>query len=405
MLNKARVFYLINLLLIILACAAACGRSSSQTARNGEIPDGAIVVENPLRPLFPDRSIRFEEELTIGVREGDENAMFGSRIAVNADDRGRFYVSDIDKKIVRCYDEQGRYLLDIGRPGQGPGEFGDIGRVRFDGGGNIYLHDAHLQRITFMDRDGGYLRTVKTPPAFGDVIINSKGLYLARGVDNLELGKGKKWDVVHGLFDDGFQLAVEFRRRTRDDGAYSKNTSPARLFADYFSETAFRPGITIALDRDDRIFFGDPETYVIRVYSPEGRPRSVFRREYRPVRIGARHRKYFRNHLDRSALVKMPPSEEADIFDLIEYPEFLPAYERFVLMDNGWIFVIQDSTPEDYAWVDIFDRDGKFLMRFKTDIAVEGLVFADGKAYAVATVDDYKYVKRYSYRTPTKSSN
>ena len=42
-------------------------------------------------------SLDLKEDLTIGVREGDEYYMFGNSIMVNADDRGNIYVTDWDR--------------------------------------------------------------------------------------------------------------------------------------------------------------------------------------------------------------------------------------------------------------------------------------------------------------------
>ena len=66
-------------------------------------------------------------------------------------------------------------------------------------------------------------------------------------------------------------------------------------------------------------------------------------------------------------------------------------------MENGWIFVVVDSALEGYALVDIFDKDGKYLTRFETDISADRLSFNNGKAYAVATEGDYKFIKRYNF--------
>ena len=58
----------------------ACGEQLAQWEGNIEEIDGITFVRNPMKPLNPELQIKFEEELSIGVVDGDENYMFGNRI-------------------------------------------------------------------------------------------------------------------------------------------------------------------------------------------------------------------------------------------------------------------------------------------------------------------------------------
>ena len=115
------------------------------------------------------------------------------------------------------------------------------------------------------------------------------------------------------------------------------------------------------------------------------------------MEIGKKHKEYFIQNLSEQFLAKIPAQEEKRVFELIEWPKYKPAYERFTLMENGWIFVVIDSVREGWKLVDIFNEDGEFLAQFETEISTDRLSFDNGKAYAVATIDDYKYIKRYNY--------
>jgi hypothetical protein len=130
-----------------------CGQQRSEWRGMIEEVDGVTIVKNPIEPLNPELHITFEEDLTIGAEVGDENYMFGSQVFLNTDDEGNFYVTDWDRKTVRKYDSDGKFLHSIGRPGQGPGEFQDVSEVRFDVEGNMYLHDVENQRISFLEKD------------------------------------------------------------------------------------------------------------------------------------------------------------------------------------------------------------------------------------------------------------
>jgi len=361
--------------------------------------DGVTIVMNPREPLNPELRIIFEEDLTIGVEDGVENYMFGNQVFMNTDDEGNIYVTDWDRKSVRKYDPNGNFLQSIGRPGQGPGEFQDISEVRFDSEGNIYLNDVKSQRISFLSKKGNYLKGVKFPTIFERVVINSRGFFIAMSVDNIELGKGKKWDYFYGLFDENFNLMAEFLRLPQEVNTLSKKSedSIAQVFADSLSGMAFQPYVNYVLDKNDLIYFGYPENYEIRVYSSEGKLMKIIQRDFEPVEISERHKEYFEQSQSEQFLAKIPANEEKRVFELVKYPKYKPAYERFTLMENGWIFVVVDSVRDGSNLVDVFNKDGEYLAQYETDVSTDWLSFNNGKAYAVATIDDYKFIKRYNF--------
>lgn len=384
----------------------ACGEQKAHGRVTIEEEDGVIVVKNPSEPLNPELQIIFEEELTIGVKEGDENFMFGNQVFVNADDDGNVYVTDKDRRTVIKFDSDGNYLQSIGQLGQGPGEFQEMSELRFTSNGNIYLSDLKTQRLSFFSKEGDYLKGVKFPTLFERVVISSRGFFIARSVDNVELEKGKKWDDFYGLFDENFNLTAEFLRFPQEaDGKDKKADSEAQVLANFLSETAFQPNVNYALDENDLIYFGYPENYEIKVYSAEGKLRKIIQRDFEPMEISKRHKEYFKNSQSELFMAKIPPNEEEKVFELVEYPKYLPAYEKFILMENGWIFVIVDSVRNGSTLVDIFNEDGEYLAQFETDVPTDGLSFNNRKAYAVVTIDDYKFIRRYNFEIVRNNDN
>lgn len=395
---KTRILSITTITLSFLILFSACVEQKAHGKRIIEEADGVIVVKNPLEPLNPEMQIIFEEDLTIGVEDGDENYMFGSQVFVNTDDEGNIYVTDWDRKTVRKYDSNGNFLQSIGRLGQGPGEFQNISEVRFDIEGNIYLNDVKIQRISYLTKEGNYLKGIRIPNIFDRVVINSRGFYIAMSVDNIEVGGGKKWDYIYGLFDDKFNLIAEFLRLPQEVNAKSKKYDIAQAFADSLSDMAFQPYVNYVMDKNDLIYFGYPENYEIKVYSSAGKLMKIIHRDFEPVEISERHKEYFENNQSELFGAKIPAREIKKVFELVEYPKYKPAYERFTLMENGWIFVVVDSVRDGSKLVDIFNKDGEYLAQFETDISTDWLSFNNGKAYAVAMIDDYKFIKRYNFK-------
>ena len=391
------------LITVFLALTCIPAESSAEETPGIQKSDEVVVVTNSKTPELKMRIV-FTEELSIGEAEGEENYMFGQNIGFFTDEDGNFYVSDFDANRIQKYDPEGRYLLTIGREGQGPGEFSSLSLIRFDKDSNIYINDARNNRISFFNRDGTYLKQVSMTERFTDIIYNSKGFIIGNKFSTAEEGNTQKQIQLHGLFDDKFNLVaelfkeeIEFPPPTGIDAS-----SMAEYIAKIFSIAAFRPQVLTTVADDDFIYLGYSDTYEINVYSPEGKLVKTIKRDYDPIQVSKKDKDSF-VQLASQNLPNPPFTEDIreKAFQKIKYPKYKPAYQGFTLMENGWLAVIVDSVEDEYTLLDVFDQEGKYIAHFKIEAPAEGmfaglLFFKNGKAYSVVTEDDYKFVKRYS---------
>ncbi len=364
--------------------------------------DEVVVIFNPKTPELNLRIV-FKEELSIGEAEGDENYMFGETIGFNTDEDGNFYVSDVGARRIQKYDPDGKYLLTIGRKGQGPGEFGSVSLVRFDKDNNLYTIDAGNSRISFFDKDGKYLRQIRMTERYVNPFINSKGFIIANKFSAPEEGNVQKQIQLHGLFDDKFnQVAELLKIETEFPLPMGGDLSAmAEYIAKVFSIMAFRPQPITTLAKNDFIYLGYPDKYEISVFSPEGELVKKITREYDPIPVSEKDKESF----IQLASVNLPSVFTEDLkekaFKNVKYLKYKPAYQGLTLMENGWLCVVVNSVEDEYTLLDLFDQEGKYIAHFKTPIPAEGMLagllfFKNGKAYSVVTEDDYKFVKRYS---------
>lgn len=378
-----------------------------------ENKDGVTIISNPKTPRpendIPIRLV-FQEELSIGVEEGDEEYMFGNRVYFNTDVDGNFYVNDWDKKCIRKFAPDGKYLLTIGRPGQGPGEFQNVWHPRFDKNNNLYVSDiVGSRRISVFNREGTFLKLIRVPIRLSNISINSQGFYIGYHSTMIEDPKGDKSHTVLGLFDGEFELLSEFHKKTREFKPLTGRgaDSRAQFLANLLGDEAFKPTTTCVLAIDDSIYFGFPENYEIRIFSPEGKLKKLIQREYDPIKIGKKHIQGFIAYQEDEffRFVPTPDDLKEKVYQLIEYPKHKPAYDAFTLMENGWIFVVVDYIENEYTLIDLFDRQGRYISQFEAKIPIQNLFFKNGKAYALAIVNDYRYVKRYSFEIQEKRNN
>lgn len=382
-----------------------CFPEEPLTAENASIQkaEDVVVVSNPKTPAHQMRIV-FKEELTIGEVEGDENYMFGSGISFNTDDEGNFYVTDSDNHRIQKYDPEGKYLLTIGREGQGPGEFRGLSLPRFDKDNHLYITDESNRRISFFDKDGQYLKQIRMQERYFDLYINSKGFIVADKWQMAQEGNSTKQTHLYGLFDNEFNLVEEL---FKDEIVTPMPTGKdASALGDFIAKTlsilASRIPVILTLANNDFIYLGYPDKYDIIVYSPEGKPARRIIRDYDPLPMSEKDKESFLKIINEQALSSPIITDDIKKIALqkIKFPKYKLAYQSFTLMENGWLAVIVDSVEDEYTLIDIFDQEGKYIAHFKTSIPAEGILstslfFKNSKAYSVFTEDEYWFVKRY----------
>ena len=92
------------------------------------------------------------EELRIGGVDGAMEYTFGSVSAVAPAPDGTFYVADRQGPIVRKYDPTGKHLFDVGRRGEGPGEYGSVDGLGVSHDGRLILYDGRNARLSRFSR-------------------------------------------------------------------------------------------------------------------------------------------------------------------------------------------------------------------------------------------------------------
>lgn len=145
---------------VILAVAlAACTGADARTALNEPVIDtlasGVIQVTNTGPTAWPDTSgWQLVEELVISPPEGSPGELAGTRGLV-ADEAGNVYVMQREPTRIAVFGPDGNWLRDIGREGDGPGEFrnGMLGIV----GDTLFVQDPNNTRLTTFLTDGTFI--------------------------------------------------------------------------------------------------------------------------------------------------------------------------------------------------------------------------------------------------------
>jgi hypothetical protein len=168
-------------------------------------------------PGLPSWSIRPEPVTSVGMVEGDSAYLFQQVVAAGLLSDGRIMVADGGLSVVRVFDASGAFLVQMGGPGDGPGEFAALRDARVTAGDTIVAWDSQAARVSRFTASGELVRTVVVnPPAnSGDL----GGL-----------------DALAGVFSDGSLVLT----RLTFGGASSGQGVPDRLAVErYGSEGEF----------------------------------------------------------------------------------------------------------------------------------------------------------------------
>jgi DNA-binding beta-propeller fold protein YncE len=96
---------------------------------------------------------------------------------------GDLYVSDgyANARVVK-FNREGKYLLEFGKRGTGPGEFGLPHNVVVDAQGRVYVTDRDNQRVEVFDSNGEYLRQWRTQGGVSTLFLTRDQHIWAGGV-------------------------------------------------------------------------------------------------------------------------------------------------------------------------------------------------------------------------------
>ena len=336
---------------------------------------GVKVIENPKKPAPPKgipAKLTLKEELTIGEGEAEEE-MFSEMIGVDVDEEGNIYILDNKECKIKVFDSKGKYLREFGQKGQGPGEMSYPIQVKITQKNELFVEDILGQRLAFFSLDGKFLRNFLMTKVLGLqlIMLDSQG------------------NII------GQQVVPAENKLTREVKKYDSDLKPLFTLASIDNTNLiqgkinpFRVVILYDLGKDDTIFLTNPDEYEIKVFNSEGKLIKRILKKYDPVKVTKE---------DKDEFFESLPSEAAPVKDRIEFPKFYPAYQNFVLDEQGRIFVrtFEKGKEKGEYFYDVFDAEGMYIAKVLFDF--NPVVWKKNKLYTIKENEDgFKILKRYS---------
>lgn len=356
---------------LALLAPAACSEPLVFPDWTLPVEEGTAVFEYRHVPEEErDATIEWVEELVIGKRgDSDMRYAFTSPRAVTVDARGQIYVVDSRAPAIKVFDQTGEFLRELGREGQGPGEFQDPRSV-------VALPDRVIvgmsrnARWSHFDLDGNYIDDFAYP------------IY-----DNLELVRALPDGTIVGstVTFDGPNTVIQGYGIYSPEAALLQEIVEVRYEQvptierngrmSYFSAMPRARSYAVAAP-DGGAYWTTSKQYQVMALQPDGAQRWALRVAMTPPTLT-------REDVDRVMEAVRGAYEDVTEAE-VNFPEMQPALGGMVVDGHGHLYVypyvpgglsLLSGTPRT-APVDVYAPDGERL--FSGLIEARAWMHADG---------------------------
>jgi len=360
-------------LLLVLVAVSGCG-GPEEAGRADNTWVGTITTEGNVTTVINESgsvwggTAMLVEEASIGVDAGAEPYMFGTVTSVWATSE-EIYVVDYGVGLVRVYDLEGTHLRDIGRRGQGPGEFEQPYRVAVDPEGTVLVSD--LGSATKIDRfspNGTYIDTWKWSSsayrARQHLVISKAGRPFLDAIE-FEGGPPGRGTPIHGVQAAGPEGKDGPIRQYVDYSTSSDYKGLAYFEGRVVADLPFAPRFVMGFTPSEHLVYGDAKEYAFTLEAVDGsKVHVVHYAEPAPVTDEER-----RAH-ERFETARIRAREPGWTWNGSPIPTSKPAYETFYPAPPGRVIVsrrtssehvvdencIDDPTPNDFVDAQRDDR-------------------------------------------------
>ncbi|MCH7474917.1 MAG: hypothetical protein IIA27_09600 [Gemmatimonadetes bacterium] len=331
---------------------------------------GIAIVEN----VAVSRDIaqwRFVEPpiVELGVLEGQPAHQFNQVVGATRLSDGRIAVADGGSKEVRFFDTNGRHLVSVGGPGEGPGEFRFLYSIDRLPGDTLIVGGWPIGWSAWYDGSGAHIEDVRLGPYFPGLIGRylSDGSFLRDVYENGSHGNEIETWAARGE-ESAFRASGRITRQSR--GGDVVDTIHGIMGPQWFKIGAPRQGLTLNRTpfgrtthvawSHDRIYVGETGKREIEVLRFDGTVERLIRWEGSDVAVTGADRAAFRDEL---LITLRRPERRADYerwLAEVPFPDIMPAFRALAADSSGriWVQEWNRATDNEDRWL-VFAPDGQ----------------------------------------------
>jgi len=381
--------YRYNLFATLLILITACTSDVQISEEIARLENLTVIPQD----AEPSHTINLEKE---AVYRDTEDIILGRFSGAVADDEGRVFIADRDQNIIHVYEPGGEYLRQLGREGDGPGEFGNISSMLADDQ-FIYAYDFSKRSLNVFDLES--LEFSHVIPLFRkdrdieELEGTYPGPFYVRNDSNLLVSFKKPYSssnlndqvrtTLFYLLDREGRIVSDLIFEHRDKEALINSEGNSFMIMN----TSYSPGPLVDSGYDNSLYFAWTEEFLIKVYNGKG---EYERAIYHP---------YDKSPLDRNEVVNEYEGEtQRKMIRNDDLPETWPALNSLTVDDENrlWVSTITDDR-EVYQWW-LISNEGELMARFQWPESRRPVEIKNGYLYARETEEETGLQQVVRYR-------
>jgi hypothetical protein len=283
---------------------------------------------------------------------------------------GRIAIAEFNSPpTIRYFSAEGRFLMQIGRSGGGPGEFRAIAAVFRTPGDSLIVYDPWQARLTYLTPAGKVGRQVSRPGS-GSPGRSMRHVLVGRFADGTFLARNNvigRADIrPPQRFQTGPQRDSIPWLRLSEDGSVLDTIvrAPGEVYespsASTFRIFRFTPRPAV-LAAGEQFYLGTGEQYRITEFDLRGRPLRAFTKPSRPAKVTAADLAKLEEEMLNALPASVQTAQARTQFREQPSMETMPAHDRYLLRDpegNLWVQDFAAPGAPRTTW-SVFAKDGR----------------------------------------------
>jgi len=364
---------------LVLFIITALPFSCSQRGKNGtwraetKTEGGTTIITNPKDPKYGEIDFDIVEDLSIG-NDDDANYQFFRVGGIIVDKEENIYALDSGNCRVQKFDKNGKYLLTLGRKGQGPGEFMNPSAFYIDREGALYVSDQ--MKIEVFDAAGEYLKNIPLENRIYEFIVTPEEHIITHSILRVDEGN-KKALIKLDLEGKILEIMDEF---TDVKAVQSKTDEGSTMTFKAYHQYNYWP--YLYPDGEHGFVYAYPSDYKIFHMNTKGELRRIIQIEVAPSLISREEKNFIINGIRKQTERRGIQLTNDALEAACQFPPHRPFFNRILLDDSGRIYVRKAGSVLDRkveAQLDIFNKDGFYLYRtslpFTPDLIYRGHIY------------------------------
>ena len=282
-------------------------------------------------------------------------------------------MADVQAPAVLQFEDDGTFVRQLGRKGEGPGEYLDISGIASLDSGLVLVRDPHRGLMVF-GRDG---QLVSEYPVHVDYVGEDALTVVG---DRIILRYPQRKTSLEAFWKTPIFGFV----RATFDGEVVDSITPVQLPGPDLYWSPYQPRYHLHWLSDGSMVAGAGSEVRLRVVSPQGDTLGRIDEEWTPVPLPDTARNEIAQHL---AWLKSRGNRTVPYYP--DAPTYLPAFDRIRVSSNDEIVVLRSVGADEYGFKrvgDVYSKTGDHLAHFDVPGGAELMsVAADSRMWGVRT--------------------